>query len=282
MAKPKNKPGQNNGNNGQNNEDDDDDTGGGGGELTDGMRTEINGLVHAAINAQFSRKLPAAISSAMETAMAPIREQLEGLGSRRSRNDDNGGDEGDDDDQPRNKGKGKQQAAAKDPEVVAMRKRMEAMEAERKQEKETARNRERDTILREQLEAAGVDKNRIRGAIAVLRDSMKYDEKAGEWIYNAKRDGYEDPIDVSAGVGEWAATDEGKSYLAPPSNANGGQPRGGSGVRPTNPGGGAPRVQNGGRPTADPKAAKAQAKQAAVQTLAGAIDSLGGGNIPLG
>lgn len=281
MAPKAKKPGQNT------QPDDDDDDEGGSGGLSDEARTEINGLVHAAINAQFSRKLPAAITAAMETGLGPIREQLTALGSRGRRGSDDGVDEDDDDQdqQPRNKGgKGKPaaQARGKDPELEAMRKRMAVLEDERKQERETARNRERDTLLREQLEAAGVDKNRIRGAVAVLRDSMKYDDKAGEWIYSAKRDGYEDPIDVSAGVSEWAGTDEGKSYLAPPSNS--GQPRGGSGVRPTGGAGGgnAPRLQNGGRPVADPKQAKAAAKQEAVKNLSVAIDSLGGAAIPLG
>lgn len=268
----------------QNNDGDDPDDGDGGGELTDGMRTEITNLVNAAVSGQLSRKLPNAITSAIEAGLAPIREQLTQGGNRngdRGNSDDPDDDDGDP--QPRNKGKGKGGggAAGKDPEVVAMRKRMEAMEAERKQEKETARNRERDTLLREQLEAAGVDKNRVRGAIAVLRDSMKYDDKAGEWTYSAKRDGYDEPLDVSTGVSEWAGTDEGKSYLAPPSNAGQQQQRGGSGVRPTGANGQA-RVQNGGRAAADPKAAKVAAKQEAVSNLTKAIDSLGGGAIPLG
>ncbi|HUS27599.1 MAG TPA: hypothetical protein VMZ53_03800 [Kofleriaceae bacterium] len=261
-------------------QDDEDDDAGSGGGLTDEARTEINTLVHAAINAQFSRKLPAAISSAMETVIAPLREQL--ANSNRGRAAEGDDDEGDDDQdqQPAARKKGKQPAARKDPEVENMRKQLAKLTEEREQERTQARNRERDTMLREQLEAAGVDKNRVRGAIAVLRDSMKYDDKAGEWIYSSKRDGYEEPLDVSTGVSEWAATDEGKSYLAPPSNA--GQPRGGSGMRPGAPNGGAPRVQNGGRPAQDPKAAKAQAKVDAVKSLSTAIDSLAGGVIPLG
>lgn len=273
----------NGGNNGQQNDDtDDDDTGGN--ELTDGMRTEITNLVNAAVSGQLSRKLPNAITAAVEASIAPLREQL-GSGGRGRGNDDDQNDDDDDDQGQQQRGKkgkqGQQQPRGKDPEVVAMQKRMAQIEAERKQERETARNRERDTLLREQLEAAGVDKNRIRGAVAVLRDSLKYDDKAGEWTYTAKRDGFEDVIDVSAGVGEWAGTDEGKSYLAPPSNGQGQQQRSGSGVRPSGPGG-APRVQNGGRAAVDPKAAKQQAKADAVQNLSKAIDSLGGGTIPLG
>lgn len=280
MPKPKNKPGQNNNGQQDPNGDDEDD----GGELTDGQRTEITNLVNAAVNGLISRKLPTMITSAMDAALTPMREQLDSIGSRRGRQDDDEGGDDDDNGDQRGKrgGKQQQQPRGKDPEVVAMQKRMAQMEAERKQERETARNRERDTILREQLEAAGVDKNRIRGAIAVLRESMKYDEKAGEWSYTAKRDYGDEDVDVAAGVADWASTDEGKSYLAPPSGAQQQQQRAGSGHRPAAPGGGAPRLQNGGRPAPDPKAAKAQAKVAAVQTLSSAIDSLGGGNIPLG
>lgn len=280
MAKKKPANGNNGNNGGQDDPDDDDDAGG----LTDGMRTEITNLVNAAVSGQLSRKLPNAITGALEAGLKPLQDQIASLGgSRRGSDDDDPNDDDDDQQQQRGKkGKQGQQPRSKDPEVVAMQKRMAQIEAERKQERETARNRERDTLLREQLEAAGVDKNRIRGAVAVLRDSMKYDDKAGEWTYSAKREGFEDVLDVSAGVGEWAATDEGKSYLAPPSNGQGQQQRSGSGVRPTNPGGGAPRLQNGGRPAVDPKAAKQQAKAAAIEDLSKAIGSLGGGTIPLG
>lgn len=250
-------------------------------DLSESQVARITDIVNAAVSGQLSRKLGRAISDAVETAVTPLREQLEARGSRRR--DDDPGDDDDDDQQQqqqpvrgKNKGGGKQ----KDPELESMRKRMSQLEEERKKEREESRNGKRDTLLREQLEAAGVDKNRIRGATAVLRESMKYDEKAGEWVFNAKRDGYDEPLDVGAGVSEWAATDEGKSYLAPPSNGNQ-QPRGGSGVRPAG-GGGAPRLQNGGRPAADPKAAKVQAKQDALKNLTTAIDSLGGGAIPLG
>lgn len=277
-VKNKGKNGQ--GNNGGQNTDDDDDGGDGGGELTDAQRTEITNLVNAAVSGQLSRKLPNAITAALEAGLKPIQDSIAQLGGRRD--DDDGGGNDDDDDQgqqQRGKNKGKQPARGKDPEVEAMRKQLADMKRERDQEREQTRNGKRDQLLREQLEAAGVDKNRIRGAIAVLRESMKYDDKAGEWVYRIKRDGIDEDLDVETGVSEWAATDEGKSYLAPPQQQQ--QLRGGSGQRPAGDGG-RPRVQNGGRPTQDPKAAKAQAKQDAMANLSKAIDSLGGGNIPLG
>lgn len=269
--------------------DDDDDEDGGGGTLSDSMRTEITNLVNAAVSGQLSRKLPNAITAAVEGAIAPLRESLANGGARR-RSDDDDEDAGDDDDEDappqrgKNKGKNAGAARAKDPEFDRMQKRLNQLETERKQEREQARNRERDTLLREQLEAAGVDKNRIRGAVAVLRDSMKYDDKTGEWSYKAKRDGFDEDVDIAAGVGEWASTDEGKSYLAPPNS--GGQPRGGSGMRPNGgaggTGAGAPRLANGGRPAQDPKAAKQAAKQDAMKALAGAVNELGGGTVNLG
>lgn len=270
----KKKPGQQGGNRGTDDDPDDDPGGTDGDEFSETQIGRITDIVNAAVSGQLSRKLPRVVSDAVEAGIKPLRDTL---GQRGAGNDDPADD---DDDQPPQRGKGKgQQRPAKDPEVDAMRKRLAQLEERDKQRDSEARNGKRDSMLREQLEAAGVDKNRIRGAVAVLRDSMKYDEKAGEWIYNSKREGYEEPLDVAAGVSEWAATDEGKSYLAPPQQQQ--QQRGGSGVRPAG-GGGAPRLQNGGRPQVDPKAAKVQAKQDALQNLTKAIDSLGGGNIPLG
>lgn len=259
-------------------DDDDDD---GGDELTEGQVSRITDIVNAAVSGQLSRKMGRAITDAVEGAVAPLRELIE----KRATGDDGGdGDGGDDGQQQPQRGKGKGAGNArptKDPEFEAMQKRVAAMEAERKKEREESRNGKRDSMLREQLEAAGVDKNRIRGAVAVLRDSMKYDEKANEWVYKAKREGYEEDVDLEVGVTEWAGTDEGKSYLAPP-QPSGGPPRGGSGVRPAGGAGGAPRLTNGGRPAQDPKAAKVAAKQAAVQNLSQAIGELGGATIPIG
>ncbi len=265
-------------------DDDDDDTGGSGG-FTDEQRTELGQLVNAAVSGQLQRKLGNAIKSTLDESLAPIRQMLEQRNGGARGDDDDGGDD-DDDEQPAPKGKrgkgGKPAAAARDPEKENMQKRLAAIEEERKQEREQSRNRERDSMLRERLEAAGVDKNRIRGAIAVLKEQTKYDDKAGEWFYKAKRDGFEEDLDLDAGVSEWADTDEGKSYLAPPTGAA--QPRGGSGSRPNTQGSGgrAGGVIGGGRPAVDPKAAKAQAKQDAVKTLNDAVGGLMGGAVNLG
>lgn len=263
-------------------DDDDDDTDTPAG-FTDEQRSELGQLVNAAVSGQLQRKLPNAIKASLDEGLAPIMAKLnEGSGRRGAPADDDDGDDDDTDDVVPAKGKrGKGGKPARDPETENMRKRLAQIEEERKAEREQSRSRERDTMLREHLEAAGVDKNRIRGAVAVLRESMKYDEKAGEWSYKAKRDGFDEDIDVETGVGEWAATDEGKSYLAPPQGA---QQRGGSGTRVGTQGSGgrAGGVIGGGRPAVDPKAAKAQGKQDAVKALNDAVGGLMGGAIPLG
>lgn len=273
MAKP-NKKNPTGGNRQPDPDDDDDDAGDGADDFSEGQVARITDIVNAAVSGQLSRKLVRVVGDAVEAAVKPLRDQV---GKRSAA--PAGDDDEDEDDDPQPQPKGKNKGARKDPELESMRKRMAQIEDERKKEREEARNGKRDSMLREQLEAAGVDKNRIRGAVAVLRDSMKWDDKASEWVFNAKREGYEEPLDVSAGVSEWAGTDEGKSYLAPPQQQQ--QQRGGSGVRPTG-GNGQARQVNGGRPTADPKAAKVQKKQEALQNLTSAIDSLGGGTIPLG
>jgi hypothetical protein len=256
-------------------DDDDESTG----ELSDAARTEITNLVNAAVSGQLQRKLPKAIGDAIAGPMGDLRTLIESnaTGARRRTDED---PEDDDEDPPEPKRKGKRAAAAQpDPEKENMRKRLDTLEAERRTEREQTRNRDRDGQLREHLTKLGVDPNRIRGAIAVLRETTKHDEKTGEWSYVAKRDGFDEEIDLAAGVGEWSKTDEGKSYIAP---AQGQQPRGGSGMRP----GGTPVIgASGGRAGAgngDPKAAKQAAKQEAMKSLTGAIDSLAGGAIPLG
>lgn len=266
-------------------DDDDNDEGGGAiGALSDEARTEIGQLVNAAVSSQLQRKLPNAIKASLDEGLAPIMAKLnEGGGSRRRAADDDQEDPDDDLEEQPTKGKrGKgQRAAARDPETENMRKRLATLEEERKTEREQTRNRDRDTVLREQLTAAGVEPNRMRGAIAVLRESMKYDDKVGEWAYKAKRDGFEEDLDVETGVNEWAGTDEGKSYLAPPATT---QQRGGSGTRvgTTGSGGRTGGVIGGGRPATDPKQAKAQGKADAVKSLNDAVGSLMGGTIPLG
>lgn len=283
----KNKRGNGNGNGNGNNNGNDDDGDDGGGELfSDEQRSEIGNLVNAAVSGQLTRRLPSILSSAIDTAIAPLREQLErggNGGGRRNANANTDDIADDDDEQPPQRGKGKRggnasnNERAEDPEVVSMRKRLQKLEAEREQERTQSRNKDRDNLLREALTAAKVDPNRMRGAIAVLRDSMKYDEKSGEWSYRTKRDGVDEDLDIASGVSEWIGTEEGASFLASTSQP---APRGGSGTRPSN-GTRTTGVINGGRPAADPKAAKSAARQEAMANLSNAMGELSGATIAL-
>lgn len=263
---------------------DDPDEGGDDGVLfSDEQRVEITNLVNAAVSGQLQRKLPNAIKAGIDGAIAPVLERLDTMGGRRRGADDPDEDDDADDGSPApRKGKGGAAARTKDPEVDNMRKRLAQLEERDKTRETEARNGKRDGALREHLTKLGVDPNRIRGAIAVLRDATKYDEKAGEWSYVAKRDGFDEDLDLDAGVAEWAKTDEGKSYLAAP-DTGGGSPRRmpqlrtGGGVIGGGGGSGGGQAQRG-----DAKAAKAQAKQDAMANLGKAMDSLAGGNVPLG
>lgn len=277
--------GNNRGNGGNNNgggddggddgDDDDDD------EFTDKQLGRITNIVNAAVSGQMSRKLPRLIADAVGNAMKGNRRRDDDAG-------DDDGDEGDppDDDQEQEQPTGQRGkrggggSGKPDPAMARMSRELAQLKKERQLEREQARNRERDSLLREQLEAAGVDKNRMRGAVAIHAANMKYDEKTGAWSYKTKRDGFDEDVDVDAGIADWANTDEGKAFLAPPQN--GGQPRGGSGHRPAQPGTNAPRLRGNGAPSKDPKQAKAEARQAAMQNLGAAINELGGATVAVG
>lgn len=299
--------------------DDDDDTD----TFSDTQRNELNELVNAAVSGQLRRKLPSIVTAALQEPMGELRALIEGNGGGAGgargagrRGDEEDVDDEDDIEQPtRQRGRGRQAPAAArgrrgagdrvadrepdpdqqptqrrgaaggDPELTRLQRQVAKLEQERAAERESMRATERDGILREHLTSVGVDKNRIRGAIAVLRESMRFDDKAKEWSYIAKRDGLDEDIDPIEGVREWAASDEGKSYLAPPSAGGAGgagaggpapQLRRGAGTRPNS---GSTR---GTSPTPDARQQRAATVQQAQQSLASAIDSLAGGGIPLG
>lgn len=256
-------------------------------EISDGLRAEIVRLVNGAVGTHIQRRLPSLLDSALAKPLGEIRAMLEQGGQRREEQPD------DEEERPRPRrarGAAREEqpderpargtARETDPEVVKMRKQLDKLTQEREQERQQTRNTARDASLRELLTAAGVDKNRMRGAIAVLRESTKYDDKANEWTFVRRGEGGDEELDLDTGVKDWASTDEGKSYLAPAQAGAGGargpQLRSGAGTRP----GATPA--RAGAPVADAKAAKAQARAAAVQSLVGAIGELGGGNIPVG
>lgn len=296
-------------------QDDDDDEG-----LSESQRAEISEMIGGAVSG-LKKKLPGVVAAAIAAPLGELRTLLERGGRTRRRDDDEDIDDRDDDEReddddreddppPRARGARRQDTRAarrgdrdrdrepargdrerdrrpsstsSSPEIRKMRQTVDKLEREREQERQAARNAARDTALREQLTNAGVDKNRIRGAVAVLRDAMRFDDKADEWVYVSKRDGVDEDIDLAEGVKEWASTDEGKSYLAPAGAGGGGnggpapQLRRGAGTR---------SGPNGPRGTTNPTPNAQQARQQTIataqQTLAGAIDALSGGAVPLG
>lgn len=268
-------------------ETEDDDGGGqGGDEISDTMRAAIVQIVNGAVGTHIQRRLPSMLDAALAKPLGDIRALLEQGGQRRE-------EQGEDDQeerprQRRARGQAREdqqeerpaRAATVDPELVKLRKQMDKMTQEREQERTQARNTTRDASLRELLTAAGVDKNRLRGAVAVLRESTKFDDKTNEWTFVRKGDAGDEELDLDTGVKDWAGTDEGKSYLAPVQAGAGGprapQLRSGAGTRP----GATPA--RGAAPVADAKAAKAQQRAAAVQSLVGAIGELGGSNVTVG
>jgi hypothetical protein len=254
-------------------DDDDDDAG----SFTDRQREEIARVVNASVGNQLGRKLDARISEVMTGALAPIAEQLAKI---------NGGNG-----EPKAKGSDRADESKGDPDGMTKRERelqarvdeqdrkFAKLEADRRAERDGARNAARDSRLREELGKVGVDPLRMKGALAVIRDAVKIDDKTGELSYKAAREGYEEDLDLSRGVKEWADTDEGKSYRAPQAPKGRAAVAGavnvvGSGERP-----------NGGRAAAEQQkaAVKSERKAAALDTLGAAVGSLiGGANLDLG
>lgn len=262
----------------------------------DDIDERIATAVNAAVGDHIKRKLPKMLKDAIDGPLGELRTLIEQRATP-------AGDEPDDAEEPeeqpaQRRGKGRQQQQQQqpaqpagrrreDPELVSMRKKVDAMEAERKLEREQARARDRDTQLREHLTKLGVEPNRMRGAIAVLRESTRLDDKTGTWSYIAKRDGYDEELDLDTGAQDWAATDEGKAYLAPPQPTRGGAGAAGVQIRqPVRNGGSGARPGAGARlgatsPTGQQQQ-RAGAKTEAVQNLAGAVDALLGGAVQIG
>ncbi len=264
-------------------------------ELEDADLTKITGsltdVVNAAVTAQLGRKLGPALSAALPAALKPLQDQLALLVPGQQQQPGTGGTPAGGQ-QP---GAGGQQPGTGgapagggqvSPEMAAMQRELAELKARDKQrdteiKAATQREREgkRDTTLAEQLGKVGVDKNRVRGATAVLRDQMVWKDDAdggkGGWVYRAKRDGYDEDLDVAKGVGEWANTDEGKSYIAAQPNRPGGA---GSGARP-----GQPRIggANGSTPAAgsNPKLERQRQAEANLGPLV--AEMLGGGSISI-
>lgn len=256
--------------------DDDDDDGGGAVSFSDAQRDEINKLVNAAVGSQLGRKL----GPALETAMSPILEKMQAIaGGKASTGDEGGTGER----QGPKGGKVPEGETEREKElrlrVEELDRKSKQMDAERKTERDNARNAKRDATLREELTKNGVDPMRMKGALAVLRESTIVDEKSGDVIYKAQREGYVDDLDVAKGVKEWADSDEGKAYRTTKQPE---QRRVVTGaVNVIGASGGSSGA--GGKGGKGPDPAKVERKEAALDKLTGAVGELiGGGNINVG
>lgn len=256
--------------------------------FTEAQQQAIAAMVNGAVGDHLKRKLPGIVETSIKKPLQEIRALLEGKQSGEGDDPDDPPDDQPDDPpaQQRPAGKGQPQrraAAGPDPALTQLQKKLAKVEAEREAEKrereaerQANRNKERDGTLRELLAGAGVDPNRLRGAVAVLREQTKYDDKNNEWLVASG----DDELDLATGVQAFVATDEGKAYLAPQQGVRpaGGQPqvRSGAGTRPN---GGTQRPT---RPVASAADTKAAGKQQAAQELAVAVGSLLGNTVPLG
>lgn len=244
-------------------------------DFTEAQLNKLGGLVNAAVSKQLGRQLDKAVGTALAPQLAELKELIQGKAKTQPIE---GEEEEEEEEQPvvKPKGKvGKQPArpTGPDPALIAMQRKLDAMEAERTKEKAQAAALTRDTALRDHLGKLGVKSELMRGAVAILRESTRQDEKTGEWSYVAQRDGYTEELDLGAGAKDWIGTDEGKAHVAAPD-----KPR---------PGGvGMPRViggNGGARPPAsgDAKSAKAQKVAGAYEQLAQAAGALvAGGDLP--
>jgi hypothetical protein len=226
---PQRKPGNNNGkggsggggNGGGGNEDPGDDDPGDDDEqpLT---RTEVLKLVNGAVSGQLARKLGPAI----EAGMAPVLAKLDALKKPADDEDDedpNAGDDPGDDPPAPKKGKGGKPdpvVAKLQREQAALKRQLDEANAQRTKEAEARKNAAIDSTLTSALTEIGVDKHRMRGALAVHKGSAYVDD-AGNVLFKIKRDGYEEDLEPGAFLKEWSGTDEGKSYIAP-TGASGG------------------------------------------------------------
>jgi hypothetical protein len=187
---------------------------------------------------------------------------------------DDADDDDDDDDAPPAGKKGKQKAS---PEFAKMSKQMGDLQRQLKErddklakEAESRKQSKIEATLTTALTELGVDKNRIRGALAIHKGTAHVDDESGSVLFKMKRDGYEEDLEPAAALKEWAGTDEGKSYLGPTGSG------GGSGARP-------PRTPGPARkPAPSTPEAKQERVQSAKTDLLGAVSQLvAGGSIAI-
>lgn len=247
-------------------------------------RAEMTEMVNAAVSGQLGRKLK------------PLQQQLEGIptmitegitagltamGGQQAQQRPPAGQQAQ---------AGGQGGATTDPAVAELRQQLEQVSAKLKQQTDAAsaadrrvREQERDAGITAALGSLGVDKNRMRGAAAVVRESLveiKDPAAPGgvRYAMKAKRNGFEEEVEIAEGVAEWGRTEEGRSYLAPTQAA-----RGGAGTRAAAGAGAGQGAGNGRGTPQDPKEAKAQRQQAALDDLTRSLmGTVQGGVVELG
>jgi hypothetical protein len=231
---------------------------------------------NAAVSAHLKRKLGASIDEAItnkfDTRFDELKTMLGGVAGAK----------------PDGDGEKKKAAGAVEehPEIAALKardaereRRLKAIEDERVAERRRVLTTDRDNKLREIAAAAGVDKNRIRGVVALLGSGVQIDEKTGGMSVKVQRDGYDEDATLEQHASEFFKSDEGKAYLAPPVQQRGGT---GAGQRTT----AASVTQQRGSsnsPVASKQAQQEQKIAEARENLQGALSELvGGGTIGLG
>lgn len=273
----------------------DGDPGGDGGDGGDGDGGDITELVNAAVASHMGRKLPSIlgpiVAKALESALGPIQEQIQalqgggGAGAGGQGGQQQGAGQGGAGGQQQGGGAGGQP----DPEVAKLQRQLAdlnkklAQQAEQTAAQEAeARNARRDAMLTDGLTKLGVDKHRMRGALAIARDAMVWDAEAqtatggkGAWVWRAQRNGYHEDLTVDAGLGEWGKSEEGKSYIAPSPQLRGGGGAAGSQLQQR-------RVGQQQVPP-DPNAQRQAQKSEAGNALWDQVSAmLGGGSVQLG
>jgi hypothetical protein len=74
-----------------------------------------------------------------------------------------------------------------------------------------------ESALTTALLELGVDRNRLRGAIGIHMPSVAVSD-AGVVRYRMDRGGYDEGLEPAAVLKEWADTDEGRAFIAPPTS----------------------------------------------------------------
>ena len=267
MARKNTTPGKKAGTGGTTDDDTDDDDDEGGDDETPMTRAETLRLVNSAVSGQLARKLPKAIEDGVGPVMAQLTELGEKLTAAPAGKKGKGKKakaEGDEDDEE----------VGDDPRLAEMSKQIATLTGKLKEQETAAQTAERErreaTIagkLKDGLTKLKVDPLRIKGALAVVRENVKVDEKTGAATWLAKRDGYDEDLEIEAGLKEWAATDEGKSY------------QGATG----SPGGTGSRAPQAGRAPAKagPEVKQQRLREAKVGLLGAVGEMIAGGSIAI-